>query len=402
MFGRRGGLVMGMLVILGVSALGGLTGVPPLSAHTGRLVVAFAQRTFRGEHAPPRPGGGYLYANSSTTARFTRASVARNRVPRRGRQNGGRLRSQRLSATAGGASPSRRLHPLGGYLATPLDRGFSRSGRLTHNRVKLTHVVVTAARPGMPVMGLLAKGNALAPGAGEYGVPKNLRLKVAEGLGPGWCLAYGGYPLGPSIDGVYACGPSLGESNPFDTDGFQCVELSARFMWDVYRKVIRKVPDGADLVRLGHKQLHIPVGTPGPNRLPAPGDILSLSGATADPAGHTAVVAAVNVDASGNGTIQILEENGSLSGWDKLDVSHWRETFGDPQYDAGQYYYTNVSWLKLAPVPRLPRQRCHRSPCNSLSSLSVLTRRRRMPLTTAIRSLAWSMGEPRITHRLTR
>jgi len=179
---------------------------------------------------------------------------------------------------------------------------------------------------------------------------------LGEGLGPGFCFANGGYPFGASLGGVYACGPSQGPADAFDTVGFQCVELSERFLWDAYHKVIKNVDSGADLVSLGHRQLHIPIGLPGRGSLPAQGDVLSLSGPTADPNGHTAVVASVNVDRQGNGTIQILEENGSLSGWDEVNVSHWRETFGDPRYDAGLYYYTDISWLKLA-TARTPRLR---------------------------------------------
>ena len=152
--------------------------------------------------------------------------------------------------------------------------------------------------------------------------------------------------------------PILGSAQPFDTDGFQCVELSTRFLWVVYGKVIRKVDSGADLVELGHDQLHIPIGTPGPGRVPEPGDILSLSGPFADPSGHTAVVAAVNVNPAGNGSIQVMEENGSLSGWDHIDVRDWSESFGDPKYLGGYFHYTDISWLALAhantPAPSMP------------------------------------------------
>ena len=187
-----------------------------------------------------------------------------------------------------------------------------------------------------------------APAAGLAGIGKHVRIGTGQGSGPGWCLTNGGYPYGANVDGVWACGPDLGPPQPFDTDGFQCVELSTRFLWVVYGKIIRKVDSGADLVWLGHEQLHIPIGTPGPGQVPEPGDILSLSGPVADPSGHTAVVSAVNVGRQGNGSIQIMEENGSLSGWDHIDVRHWSESFGDPKYLDGYFHYTDISWLALA------------------------------------------------------
>ena len=343
MFGRHGGLVMGMLLVLGLSAVGGLAGLSPLSLQTGRQVVAFAEKTLHASAAPLQAKGGYLATGTDPGATVGENSRASESV----RQGSPVAREPRRAAAPAGSS----RRDFGGYLSTRTDARFARQYRL-QQAAKYARSVVTAARPGVATLGLLAPGGAQAPIAGEYGFPKHRRLGVAEGLGPGWCLAYGGYPLGPSVDGVYACGPSLGPSNPFDTDGFQCVELSTRFLWDVYRKVVRKVPDGAELVSLAHKQLHIPVGRPGPGHVPASGDIISLSGPTADANGHTAVVSAVNVNASGNGTIQVMEENGSLSGWDELNVSHWRETFGDPLFDAGLYYYTNVSWLKLAHASR--------------------------------------------------
>jgi hypothetical protein len=223
-----------------------------------------------------------------------------------------------------------------------------------------TGAFVTAARPGLAVVGLAGPRDrwGRAPSAGLAGIGKHVRVVTGEGSGPGWCLANGGYPYGANVDGVWACGPSLGLPQPFDTDGFQCVELSARFLWAVYGEVIRKVDSGADFVTIGHDKLHLPVGTPGPHRVPSPGDIVSLWGPNAEPAGHTAVVSAVNVNPHGNGAIQLMEENGSMSGWDHIDVRHWQETYGDPRYLSGYFYYTGIDWLDLArpnmAAPRVP------------------------------------------------
>jgi hypothetical protein len=65
-------------------------------------------------------------------------------------------------------------------------------------------------------------------------------------------------------------------------------------------------------------------GTPG--QPPAAGDVLSLSAAPGfDSAsgGHTAVVQAAAVDAAGNGTVTVIEENGSAAGVARLAVTGW-------------------------------------------------------------------------------
>ncbi|HZT95201.1 MAG TPA: CHAP domain-containing protein, partial [Chloroflexota bacterium] len=164
-----------------------------------------------------------------------------------------------------------------------------------------------------------------------------------------WCSENGGYRLGASFHDVYACGPPTGPADPFDTAGFQCVELSERFMWVVNGQVVPFVPDGRDFVSLGHSELNIPVGSPAPGSLPAPGDIVSLwGGSKANQYGHTAVVTSVDVDGNGDGSIQLMEENGNSNGWDEIEVSNWRETYGDPNYGGGIFYYTHVDWLELA------------------------------------------------------
>jgi hypothetical protein len=56
--------------------------------------------------------------------------------------------------------------------------------------------------------------------------------------------------------------------------------------------------------------------------LPAAGDILSLH--TADPAGHTQVVASTNYTSPGNGSITVIEQNASVTGWDTDQVVNWR------------------------------------------------------------------------------
>lgn len=188
---------------------------------------------------------------------------------------------------------------------------------------------------------------------------------VGQGGGAGFCASVSGvvggsmvwgYNLGPSFDGVYACGPTenTGWSNdPFESD-FQCVELSTRFMWEAYG--LRAAPGNGDVFVANNHAWYpsIAVGTPSVGNVPLPGDVVSLSGGAAnpnaDPSGHTAVVtdvSHVNM-ATGNGYIIVMEENDQGSGTGIINVSNWAEAMGNPQYDNGFFWYPTVSWLQLA------------------------------------------------------
>src|SRR5579872_411422 len=103
---------------------------------------------------------------------------------------------------------------------------------------------VTASRPGLSLVSS-GSSHGLAAQASHAG---RAGLTPGEGAGKRFCSAQGGYPLGASFDDVYACGPSTGTADDFDTVGFQCVELSERFMWVVYSDFVPNVTDGKDLV----------------------------------------------------------------------------------------------------------------------------------------------------------
>jgi CHAP domain len=196
-------------------------------------------------------------------------------------------------------------------------------------------------------------------------------LAGQEGSGPDWCARYGGYRLGAVFDGVYACGPSTGMADPFDSVGFQCVELSTRFLWVVYGRYVANVPDGKDFVSYANHQLHLPVGVPGPNSVPAPGNIVSIAGGVTSPAyGHTAVVAATNVNRNGNGRIRVIEENASSSGWGEIIVRSWVESFGGPGYGS----QNAISWLQTSGQPvRLPLGQKIRFDVQPLGKNTVVT-----------------------------
>ncbi|MGC1378903.1 MAG: CHAP domain-containing protein, partial [Anaerolineales bacterium] len=125
------------------------------------------------------------------------------------------------------------------------------------------------------------------------------------------------YPLGGSYRGVKACGP-----RPYYKEGpdvlvnffsgahgefeWECVELSMRYLYLAYG--IAPYPANGKAVvgnYKGSKLVKIANGKAG--AAPQPGDVLSYGPATTY--GHTSVVAASNVNASGNGTITIIEQN---------------------------------------------------------------------------------------------
>ena len=138
------------------------------------------------------------------------------------------------------------------------------------------------------------------------------------------------YPLGAEYRGVKACGPRPYWDGVPDVVVYffpgahgelewQCVELSMRFMYLAYG--INPYPgnglavvnnySGTQLVKIANDT----VGQP-----PMPGDVISY-GTTG--VGHTSVVMASDVDANGNGTVTILEQNNRPSGTQDHTVIDW-------------------------------------------------------------------------------
>ena len=233
----------------------------------------------------------------------------------------------------------------------------------------LAAAIVTAVELFAPLGGAAAGSTAPAPAAQSFmtaSVPT--ALSAGAGSGSAFCSTVSGVVngqtvqsanLGPSFRNVFSCGPTeeTGWNNdPFESD-WQCVELSTRFMWAQYG--LRAVPgDGGVFVANNHARFpSIAVGHPAPGILPVPGDVVSMSGGAANPNaspwGHTAVVSDVShVDLStGNGYINVLEENDGGAGVGRINVSNWNESDGNPQYSNGIYYYTDISWLELEQNP---------------------------------------------------
>jgi hypothetical protein len=155
--------------------------------------------------------------------------------------------------------------------------------------------------------------------------------------------AIAAYPLSSSAlwdGGLVACGPrpEYGEGPDVSVHfpgaqwsvlEWECVELSMRWMYEAWG--VDPYPANGSGVVWNYSSTQSQYNPSGPaleaiantgiGPMPVPGDVLSY-GATST-AGHTAVVTGVDIDASGNGTVTVLEENASPTGWDTVDVSDW-------------------------------------------------------------------------------
>jgi len=177
------------------------------------------------------------------------------------------------------------------------------------------------------------------------------------------------YPLSSTStwDGLTACGPHPGYAEGPDVSvlypgahwsvlEWECVELSMRWMYEEWN--VEPYPANGSNVVWNYAAFQSQYNPDGPvltavandgvGPMPVPGDVLSY-GATST-AGHTSVVTGTNIDADGDGTVTVLEQNASATGWDTV-TSH---RLG-PRW---------VRWwgLRLAPQPLDPRRWRARTP----------------------------------------
>ena len=137
--------------------------------------------------------------------------------------------------------------------------------------------------------------------------------------------------LGAVYRGAPACGPRpyydtapdvlvRFYSGSFGVFEWECVEYSMRFLYLAYG-IAPYSANGSQVVwnYSGSLLKKVTNGTAG--LAPQPDDVLSY-GATST-TGHTSVVAASNVNASGNGSITVIEENAAASGSASLTVTNW-------------------------------------------------------------------------------
>jgi surface antigen len=155
--------------------------------------------------------------------------------------------------------------------------------------------------------------------------------------GSSFCASYGVRPTGTSYNDVAACGngyPNPGDPGQtisyngvtFDTDGFQCVELAARYFYYVTGKappIVSYASDYAYYMGADDGYDVYPSGLTGvtstfQSSLTA-GNIISMW-SNSDEVGHVAVVTNVAVT-DGTGTITVMDENASASGTDTITVS---------------------------------------------------------------------------------
>jgi CHAP domain len=188
-------------------------------------------------------------------------------------------------------------------------------------------------------------------------------LSRGYGKGRDYCGRYGNSPSRYRFQGVYACATTRSYGpTPFDSAGghsFQCVELSARFLWAIYGIWAGPgtgVGSGADLVemvRAEHPLIH--VGFPSPGSVPVAGDVVSLGpgGAVDGTFGHTAVVVS---DDQRHGYFRIMGQNfpPGFAGEQRLKVDFSGRHNGRALLKGA---WTRASWLILRHRPHHRRRR---------------------------------------------
>jgi hypothetical protein len=138
--------------------------------------------------------------------------------------------------------------------------------------------------------------------------------------------------LGATYRGMPACkprpaveGPDPGPPVSFFPGAhpeleWQCVELSMRYLYLAYGIEPYSANGYAVVTNYSGSKLNkVTNGTSG--QAPHPGDVLQSG--VAETGGHTSIVTAESVNGSGNGTITVIEQNGSSTGWNSLSVSNW-------------------------------------------------------------------------------
>ena len=140
----------------------------------------------------------------------------------------------------------------------------------------------------------------------------------------------GSYSLN-TFDGLVACGPLKSGRLVYFYPGavgqyeWQCTELVKRYLY-LKHGISPYLANGKDVVNNMPQQYvgtlfeRIPNGMT--NKSPRLGDVISFGPTTTY--GHTAVVTGANVNGSGSGSIQIIEQNWSASGNRSIPITNWR------------------------------------------------------------------------------
>jgi hypothetical protein len=212
---------------------------------------------------------------------------------------------------------------------------------------------VTAAAVGGPGPAQAAI-TAAGPGGSCNQVSGAYQLPGADGVTPAaWTGGGLSVPAcGPIPDDGGAATPVQPYPGALRTPGYQCVEFSERYLYYRYG-VTMSIPTNGDQVAAhyaaAYPALFAIVRNGTSHRAPVPGDVISLStvpGFDSAAGGHTVVVQSSSVNAAGNGTLTVVEENAVPSGIQILPVSDWRAAYNGFPY---------VEWLTTAgPVVTTP------------------------------------------------
>ena len=143
------------------------------------------------------------------------------------------------------------------------------------------------------------------------------------------------WQMNSGLNGVYPCGPRPWAGGPDHTVHFysgswgalefECVELALRWMYLDWGTP--PYPgNGKDMVSNfavynSSSIIKEVYNSPGCCLVPEPGDVLSYCSTCS--AGHTSVVLSTSVDGNGNGSITVMEENGTHNGLETLTVSNY-------------------------------------------------------------------------------
>ena len=209
---------------------------------------------------------------------------------------------------------------------------------------------------GLAAVATIAAAGVGGPGLGKPALAAFARPPSVAAVRPGGSCdqVSGAYQL-PGADGVTpaawtgdgltvpACGPipnDGGLTNPvypypgaLRTPGYQCVEFSERYLYYRYGVTMSSSTNGDQVAAhyaAAYPALFMIVRNGTPHRAPVPGDVLSMSTLPSFDSvagGHTVVVQSSSVNAAGDGTLTVVEENAVASGIQVLPVADWSVTY---------------------------------------------------------------------------
>jgi Putative Ig domain len=204
---------------------------------------------------------------------------------------------------------------------------------------------------GQAAIGTARQGGSCNQVSGAFQMPGADGVTPAAWTGDGLTVP----ACGPIPDDGGAASPVSPYPGALPTPGYQCVEFSERYLY--YRfGVTMGISTNGDQVAAhyaaAYPALFMIVRNGTPHRAPVPGDVISLStapGFESAAGGHTVVVQSGSVNAEGNGTLTVVEENAAPGGIQVLPVSDWSVTYAGFPY---------VEWLTtvglIVTTPSLP------------------------------------------------